>query len=135
MTQHFDPITIWIEGRVVPYTRMTQRGKYVKPDAVRYIDSQNRLKSVIARDTTEYMRGEWYVPEKCQFGAHMTFYVASLHKCDLDNLVKAVMDACQKVLFKDDRYCDTIFATRVLSGEHDEGVAITLYEIDNDVPF
>lgn len=134
--EHFDPITIWIEGKVVPYTRMTQRGKYVKPDAIRYIESQTRLKNAIMLEgVSKDVLGEYHVPEKCRFGAVMTFYVASLHHCDLDNLVKAVIDACQKVLFKDDRYCDTIYASRVKSKDHEEGVQISLYEIDDDVPF
>lgn len=133
--KHFDPITIWIEGKVVPYTRMTRRGKYVKPDAIRYIESQNRLKSVIGLSIEdEHSDDTWYVPEKCRFGAHMTFYVTSLHHCDLDNLVKAVIDACQKVLFKDDRYCDAIYASRCKCEDHEEGVQVSLYEID-EVPF
>lgn len=134
--KHFDPITIWIEGKVVPYTRMTQRGKYVKPDAIRYIESQTRLKNEISI-CTEDERSDipWFVPEKCRFGVHMTFYVASLHHCDLDNLIKAVIDACQKVLFKDDRYCDAISASRCKCGDHEEGVQIALYEIDDDIPY
>ena len=134
--KHFDPITIWIEGKVVPYTRMTRRGKYVKPDAIRYLDSQNRLKRAISLCISEdYSDAQYVVPETAGFGVHMTFYVASMHKCDLDNLVKAIIDACQGVLFKNDRYCDTIFAQRQKCEGHEEGVQIAIYERNDDIPY
>lgn len=132
----FEPLSIWIEGTVVPYTRMTRRGKYVKPDAIKYLDSQNRLKTLLseANHNREYY-GMWHVPEKVEFMAEMSFNVASLHHCDLDNLIKAVMDACQGVLFKDDRYCDVISAKRVKCKPGDEGVNIRILEAEDDIPY
>jgi len=34
------------------------------------------------------------------------------HRADLDNIVKAILDACQGVAFKDDRWVDFITANR-----------------------
>jgi len=34
------------------------------------------------------------------------------HKADLDNIVKAILDACQGIAFPDDRWIDHLEATR-----------------------
>lgn len=126
--ERFKNIEFTYNGSITPYTRMTVRGKYVKPDAIRYLNSQNALKFALAAHKSTVAPGvDWLVPEKTTFGADMTFRVKSMHHCDLDNLVKAVMDACQKIIFKDDRYCDQIIANRVEADETGEGVDLVIY--------
>jgi len=110
----FTPLDIDIYAEVVPYVRMTQRGKWVKPDAIRYMNSQREVKILMSyakhnRDDYE----DWIVPEKCQFSVVVAFYVKQAHRCDLDNLCKAILDAGQGVLYKDDRYADKITAIRI----------------------
>ena len=109
----FKPIDIDIYNPVVPYVRMTQRGKYVKPDAIRYLQAQKDLKNLfmLAKANLDCF-GDYYVPEKEPFMVGVQFYTAKAHQCDLDNLVKAILDAGQGVLYKDDRYCDQISAVR-----------------------
>ncbi len=128
----FDPLDIDIHAPVVPYTRMTQRGKFVKPDALRYMASQKELKMLmsIANQNREYYL-DYYVPEKCQFLVVVTFYVNSLHHCDLDNLVKAILDAGQGILYKDDRYCDVIIANR-LKVEHEPYVHLIIKPLEEN---
>jgi len=132
--EHFEPIRFIYEGKITPYTRMTRRGKYVKPDAIRYLDSQNRLKNELAMfNAGKDPDTPWLVPEKTGFGVDMTFYIPRMHHCDLDNLVKAVMDAMQKIIFADDRYCDQIFANRFEPTEqNEEGVYIVVYEYNQE---
>ena len=110
----FKPLDIDIYNPVVPYVRMTQRGKYVKPDAIRYLQAQKDLKSlmVLAKRNVECFE-DYYVPEKEPFMVGVQFYTAKAHQCDLDNLVKAILDAGQGVLYKDDRYADKITAIRI----------------------
>ena len=109
----FEPLDIDIHATVVPYVRMTQKSKFVDPSAIRYMDSQKELKLLmsIANHNREYYQ-DWLVPEKVQFCLLVTFYVNNLHKCDLDNLVKAVLDAGQGILYKNDSWCDFIWASR-----------------------
>lgn len=134
----FETIDMFIEGSIVPYTRMTQRGKYVKPDARRYLDSQNRLK-ILMQQEVAHLRGDkpYCVPEKGSFGIDIDFNMKKMHHCDLDNLVKAVMDAAQGVIFENDRYCDFIRAKRVGGVSSDlEGIHIMIYSLeDDDIPY
>ena len=126
----FDPLDIDIHATVVPYTRMTQRGKYVKPNALRYLASQKELKLLmsIANHNREYYQ-DWYVPEKVQFRLVVTFYVNNLHKCDLDNLTKAILDAGQGILYKNDSWCDSIEADRV-KVEHEPHVHLVIKPLE-----
>ena len=127
----FDPLDIDIHATVVPYTRMTQRGKYVKPNALRYLASQKELKLLmsIANHNREYYK-MYYVPEKCPFGVQMTFYVNRLHYCDLDNLLKAVMDAGNGILYKDDMWCDEFGKTKRVLIEGEPYVRLTIYPLE-----
>jgi crossover junction endodeoxyribonuclease RusA len=126
----FDLLDIDIHAPVVPYTRMTQRGKFVKPDALRYLASQKELKFLmsVANHNKEYYL-DYYVPEKCQFSLVVAFYVNSMHHCDLDNMIKAVLDAGQGILYKDDRYCDAITATRE-KVEHEPHVRLIISPLE-----
>ncbi|HPG10330.1 MAG TPA: RusA family crossover junction endodeoxyribonuclease [Chitinophagaceae bacterium] len=57
------------------------------------------------------------IPASTPFDVEINFYYhpdkKPLHYCDLDNLIKAVMDAGNKVIFGDDRWCDGIVANRI----------------------
>ena len=110
----FAPLDIDLHCAVVPYVRMTQKSKFVDPSAIRYMDSQKELKFLmsIANHNREYYQ-DWYVPEKCPFGATMTFHTKTMHRCDLDNLAKSIFDAGSKILYCDDRWCDEFHAKRV----------------------
>lgn len=108
----FKPIDIDIYNEVVPYVRMTQRGKYVKPNAIRYLQAQNDLKNLFMLAKRNIGCFDYCVPEKVPFCVRLEFYTSKAHHCDLDNLVKAILDAGQHILYKDDRYCDQIIAIR-----------------------
>jgi len=109
----FKPLDIDVFTTVVPYVRMTQRGKYVKPDAIRYCAAQKALKFLIDIAKRNLDCFDLYVPEKVPFCVRLEFYMNKAHHCDLDNLVKAVLDAAQGILFKDDRYVDELVAVRI----------------------
>jgi Holliday junction resolvase RusA-like endonuclease len=105
-------IEITIPEPVVPYTRMTQKSKYVNKAAHKYLMSRDTLRW--------YMRlamaaGDYKMIEKIPVQCTLIFRVTSLHGMDLDNLTKAVLDAAQTIVFKDDRYVDLILASRTLA--------------------
>lgn len=124
---------------MIPYVRMTNKGKYLSPRAARYLQSQSELKDKLMDVIKyEYDHGERTlythevnakvdgrsipielmlpIPAQTPFSAEINFYFSpskEYHYCDLDNLVKAVMDAGNKVVYGDDRWCDSITASRI----------------------
>jgi len=88
-----------IPGRPVPYTRMTQKGKWVRKDAGRYLNYKNhvtacameqgiRLGDITRLKVTVYLFGK-----TTPFG----------RDGDVDNYLKAAMDALNGIAYKDDR--------------------------------
>ena len=74
---------------VVPYTRMTRRGKYFKKRAKRYLKNQHDLAWIIKANG----RGKVRFP--CILSA--TIKQRTLRKnADLDNIIKAITDALVK---------------------------------------
>jgi Holliday junction resolvase RusA-like endonuclease len=104
---------IIIENIVVkPYVRMTQRGKFVKKNALEYLASKTELQSKIK----SYMNSHGLEPltknTPLIFSLSIHVPVSQGYRADLDNIVKAVVDACNKIVFDDDRYINEITATR-----------------------
>jgi len=142
---------------MIPYVRMTRAGKYVSPRAGRYLASQSVLKNLMIERVKELAdKGQTLyadminarvdgkdiqveimvpIPPKETFSVEINFFFApkkSMHYCDLDNLVKAVMDAGNKVLFTDDRWCDSITASRI---QADEPITNNDHEVYVEVEF
>jgi len=102
---------------LIPYVRMTQRTRFTDKYAIRYREQQQLIRQLIALDLASQglpLAGEDYaIPKDIPFSAHIFIYTAKpLHRCDLDNQVKAVLDACQKVVYPNDSQCDSIAAIR-----------------------
>ena len=127
----FDPIEITLDCEVVPYVRMTQKSKYVDDNAIRYLENKTDLKKLmsIANHNREYYQ-EYYVPERCPFGAVVTFYVNKMHHCDLDNQLKAIMDAGNGILYKDDRWCDEFGKTSRVLTKGEPHVQLIIYPLE-----
>lgn len=115
-----------IPEAVVPYVRMTQRGKWqARPRE--YLSNQQLLK--------------WYLNQQCDTDEHemynriplrvaVRFEVTRLHKGDLDNLLKAVLDACEGIIYSNDCWIDSIITTRALAKE--PNVYIAVERMDDD---
>lgn len=101
--------TFIIKGRFKPYVRMTQRGKWVKPEAQEYLASKDRLGYDIAEQMRR--RGLEMLPGKTPLWVEIRIAPA-LHNRDLDNEAKAILDAMQGVVFPDDRWVDMLIASR-----------------------
>ena len=97
---------------------MTQRGKFVSRQAQQYLASKDRLATRIKEQMQ--LRGKSMLPGKTPLKVVIRLYAPTNpgHKCDLDNQIKAICDACNKIAFPDDRWVDQIDAHRYIGQEH-----------------
>ena len=51
-------------------------------------------------------------PLACRLAVTLRFYRGNARRCDIDNLVKAVLDALQGVIFQDDEQIDILYAEK-----------------------
>lgn len=112
-----------IRGRIVPYVRMTQRSKWTDPRAVAYLDSQKSIRWQLQQQMVEHA---WeMLPTQTSLGIEMDFDIGKqMHKCDWDNMVKAVQDAAQGIVFANDCWIDEAHMYRRLIDHLVEDVAI-----------
>ena len=114
-------VSVVFSGTIKPYVRMTRRGKFVQPKALAYQASQDELKARFKEQLIEKgYRSENFpiFKNKQPLRAHVNVCVSKdLHTKDLDNQLKAVLDAAQGLLFENDLWIDTITAERSLASE------------------
>lgn len=89
--------------KIVPYVRMTQRGKYVKKGAQDYLSSKASLGYAFKKQMEEYLK----INDKTPFEIEIEYYAPNIFQFDLDNLVKAVLDAGNGIIYTDDRWCQS----------------------------
>lgn len=116
-------ITIWVPGKPVPKGR---------PRVVRTRDGQTRTftpqrteawESRVATAAALHANKTRWAIEPGRVAADLTFHGAS-KTADIDNLAKAVLDACNGILYGDDRQVRELHAREVDDG--DDGVLITV---------
>jgi Holliday junction resolvase RusA-like endonuclease len=99
-----------------PYVRMTQRSKFADSNAQNYIKNQAEFQLLVRNyvNLKNYpMAGDHYIPDTAPFMlCAYVFTGKRLHRCDLDNIIKAVLDGTQGLIFKNDQMCDAILASR-----------------------
>ena len=101
-------IHMLLAGPVVPYTRMTQ-GSLWTERSKRYLASQTALRLQMQ---AEMARNGWTMfPAKAPLRLRVTFGWC-VHTHDLSNLLKAVEDAANGIIWKDDRWIDSIETRR-----------------------
>ena len=98
-----------IAEHVIPYVRMTRRGKHARPNARRYLAHQQDLAWEMRR---RLMGVAPLGREPLQVSITILTDGPAPHNCDLDNQVKAILDAAKGILFEDDRWVDRIVAER-----------------------
>lgn len=104
-------LTFVIPGIVHPYVRMTRRGKWTNDAAQEYLASQAAVGMQLRAQMAEH--GYEMLPPKVPLSTYVIVYrTAALHRCDLDNIVKAVHDAAQGVVFRNDCWIDSTWQVR-----------------------
>jgi hypothetical protein len=87
---------------LLPAVRMTSRGKWVDPDAQRYLDN----KAALSWEYKNIMnKNGWVIlpPRQPLYIRWMVSRSGPLFKCDWDNLCKSLCDAAKGIVFPDDR--------------------------------
>jgi Holliday junction resolvase RusA-like endonuclease len=87
---------------------MTQGGKFSDPQAQRYLASQEALRVQMKAQMAAI--GAEMLPAKTRLEVEAA--IRTDRKGDLDNIVKAILDAAQGVAICDDRWVDWISAER-----------------------
>jgi len=106
-----------INGKIKPYVRMTQRGKFVKANAMEYLASKADIGYQLKNQMQ--MQGWSILPSQTPLKLSVVFTVRErLHCADLDNQIKGLVDAAQGIVFKDDRWIDVITASRRSGDEY-----------------
>ena len=105
-----------VEGCFKPYVRMTQKGKWVKPDAQEYLSSQHRiahgLKAIMAEN------GWTMIPKGKSLSVTLGIHHShGVHGRDLDNETKAIIDSAQGIVFANDQWIDQITTFRQRGSE------------------
>ena len=113
-------LSLVIEGKIKPYVRMTQRSKWVNPQALEYLASKDAIR-IQARSQ---MADEVMLPAKTPLYAVITICQPGIYRSDLDNIVKAIFDGLQGEAFKDDRYIVAIIASKKKTTEYQTTVII-----------
>ena len=124
-TDRLEGMTFRLTGKPTPYVRMTQRGKWVKPEAQRYLSS----KAVLRAQLVEQMRGgEQFGKEPLGVALTFQYERGADHRRDLDNEIKAILDSANGVVWADDRWVDSISAVR-RGGEGGDVVLMTVWTL------
>lgn len=108
-----DVYSFRVDGFIVPYVRMTRRGKYVDPRAQLYLSSKDAVTYQIQNQMA--LADMDMFKHKTPLFASVNFTLErALHKSDLDNQLKAVFDAMNKVVYTDDCWIDGFTVLREL---------------------
>lgn len=100
----------------MPYVRMTQRSKWTDR-AQAYLASQQQIGMLIRAQS----KGKMF-PPRTPLRLSIMFFCrrGTMHNRDLNNLVKALEDACNGVIWDDDRWIDQYGEIARIPWNHDE---------------
>ena len=119
-------LTFYATGRIKPYVRMTRRGKFVRDDAREYLASKMALALQFRAQMAD--RDLLAGPLSVTILLRVT---DGMHRKDLDNQIKAVLDAGNGIIWRDDRWIDEIFARRILATTDEVELLVTS---DDELP-
>ena len=125
LAQPHNEMQFYVVGKVVPYVRMTQRGKWVDRQAIRYMV----WKEYFGRKLKEIIQASGFemIPKGEPIWSTMVYELPGPRtpRFDLDNAIKGILDASQGIVFENDMDVERIVATRVW-GAHDFGVTLNV---------
>ena len=118
-----------IEGHITPYTRMTQRSMWNARSQL-YLASKEAIR---VQYQAQMALHNWRCIGRQPIGVGIKLYGnIKQRKCDLDNQIKALLDAANDCVFDDDRWVDDIHALRFEDDE--ETVEVRVFTYDKATP-
>ena len=99
-----------IEGEIIPYVRMTRRGKYNDPLAQDYMTSQTAIQWQLNCQMVD--RNLPMLPMQTPLAVSIIVETKRGHTFDTDNAAKAVLDAAQGIVFGNDLWIDWLHVER-----------------------
>lgn len=122
-------IKITIPGRPIPHVRMTQRGKFVKPNAIRYIG----YKEMVGIISKRYFKQPSKNPISIQVDVYLWGKKTPMGMDgDVSNYLKTAEDALNKIAYDDDRQIVKTIATKQpCPNRVDERLEITIRELES----
>lgn len=120
-------IKLIIPGRPVPYVRMTQRGKYVKRNAQRYMAYKdsikyialNQIKGEIATENMKVIVKVYLKGKTTPMG----------NDGDIDNYIKSALDSLNGIAYKDDRQVVKVYGEKQPCKANEERMEIEISKI------
>ncbi|WP_066353299.1 RusA family crossover junction endodeoxyribonuclease [Fervidicola ferrireducens] len=112
-----------IPGRPVPAPRMTNKSKFVRPEALRYLEYKEKIgwfaqKSGVTKIDTD-------IEVECRF------FINGGREPDIDKLVKAILDGLNGIAWSDDSKVRRIIAEKLGSKTEYAEVMIREYQLQN----
>lgn len=101
--------TFTLPDRFTPAVRMTQRSMHVDPQAQKYLADKMRIGHGLIAQLDG--RDRPLLPASTPLAVRLEIPRAD-HRRDLSNELKAIEDAANGILYRDDRWIDHITATR-----------------------
>lgn len=101
-----------ITGRIIPYVRMTRRGKFVNERAKEYLASQEAIAWQFKKQCPEML------PKQTPLLMIAIIETPKLHVGDLDNIAKSILDSAQGIVFSNDCWIDSISIQRKQAKEY-----------------
>lgn len=117
-----------LTGPIIPYVRMTQRGKWVNERAKEYLTNKDKLAWQFREQCPESL------PDQAPLMVIIVVETPKLHKGDLDNICKAILDAAQGIVFRNDCWIDSISIQRKRAKEYKAQVWIELMQETRNTP-
>lgn len=111
-----------ITKKITPYVRMTNKGKWVDERAKQYLASQEAIAWQFKEQCTTML------PERRPIRVAIEIQTPTPYTGDLDNLVKALLDSAQGIVFKNDCWVSEIYARRERAKEYKAKVIIEVIE-------
>ncbi|MDQ7094192.1 RusA family crossover junction endodeoxyribonuclease [Desulfosporosinus sp. PR] len=118
---------IIIPGRPVPAVRMTGRGKYVKPEAINYLNYKHQIGWLALNKSKKPIIKPIVVKVKVYLHGKST---PMGRDGDVDNYLKSALDGCNKVVWVDDRQVMKATVEKVPCRAKEERMEIEICEME-----
>lgn len=118
-----DRFAFTVKGDPVPAVRMTQKSKWIDPQAKRYLAWKDAVGWAARAHGAEVMDGRLEV--------RMWFYLGTRRRRDWDNLAKAVCDGLNGICYRDDSQVDRAIVA-IYTGHPNEFVDVEIRQMAHE---